>query len=214
MWKLLTNLVNRMKNNWGKGPGEEDITAQLNQGGNIDQASKDRLAALLYPELKSIASVHMRRERSDHTWQATALVNELYLNLLRRTDVTWTSRNHFLLAAAQAMRLLLVDHARARDTQKRGGGWSQLEMDEKFGVDSAKRTIEVLELDQLLTRLAAHEPRMASVVELRFFGGLTFKEIGSVLGLDERTAKRDWSLARTWLRGQLESNESSGVGEN
>jgi RNA polymerase sigma factor (TIGR02999 family) len=191
-----------------------EVTAQLNQSMRADPASRERLASLIYPELKRIASAHMRHERPDHTLQATALVNELYLQLLRRSEVAWTSRNHFLLAASQAMRRLLVDHARAKRSQKRGGAAGWLELGSGFEQPIENRTIEVLQLDELITRLADREPRMATVVELKFFGGLTFQEIGAVLGADERTAKRDWTLARAWLRGQLGSNESDGMGEN
>lgn len=172
------------------------------------------LAAQLYPELRRIASARMRRERPDHTLQATALVNELYVQLLQRPGVPWTDRNHFLVAASQAMHRLLVDHARARGSQKRGGGWRRIEMADEHGRPSEDATILVLELDELLSRLAKEEPRMASVVELKFFGGLTFTEIGGALGVDERTAKRDWTLARAWLRGQLIPNDVSGVGED
>lgn len=213
LWK---RLVDRMKPRPGLAP-ENEITVELNKGPKADQDSRDRLAAVLYPELKRMASAHMRRERSDHTLQPTALVNELYLNLMRRSDVTWTSRDHFLLAASHAMHLLLVDHARARKAQKRGGSWSRLEIDDLHGGVSANQAIEILELDELMTRLARQEPRMAKVVEMKFFGGLTFSEIGGALEIDERTAKRDWTLAKAWLRGQLKSsepNDSSGMGED
>jgi RNA polymerase sigma factor (TIGR02999 family) len=192
----------------------EETIFQVNRLAGADLDSRERLIALLYPELKRIATAHMRRERPDHTLQPTALVNELYLHLLRRPDAAWTSRKHFLVAASQAMHRLLVDYARTKSTQKRGGSWSRLEIQDPDGKISGEETIRVLELDELLTRLAEKEPRMASVVELKFFGGLTFAEIGEALGVDERTAKRDWTLARVWLRGQLESDDGGRVGEN
>jgi RNA polymerase sigma factor (TIGR02999 family) len=191
--------------------GEESVPHEPLGGGTN---ARDLLATELYPELRRIAAARMRRERSDHTLQATALVNELYIQLLRKTGTAWTDRNHFLFAASQAMHRLLVDHARARESQKRGGGWNRLEISDEHGPASENSTILVLELDELLTSLAKEEPRMASVVELKFFGGLTFSEIGSVLNMDERTAKRDWTLARAWLRGKLNSNDRTGVGED
>jgi RNA polymerase sigma factor (TIGR02999 family) len=214
IWKLLWKLVKFMKPDRELQSATPDLTVQLNRGAGASQEARDRLASALYPELKRIARAHMRRERPDHTLQATALVNELYLQLLRRSDLAWTDRNHFLLAASQAMHRLLVDYARARGSRKRGGDWSRLELDDLAGSSSAGHAIEILEFDGLLSRLAKQEPRMARVVELKYFGGLTFAEIGAVLGVDERTAKRDWTLARAWLRGQLGSNDSSGVGEN
>lgn len=193
-------------------PAAEDITSMLN--GSFDPASKDRLARLLYPELKKIARSRLQRERQGHTLQATALVSELYLHLLQKPDVKWTSRNHFLLAASQAMHRLLVDHARARKAQKRGGGINAMELEDSWIAGNGQDVLQVLEVDALLGRLAEREPRMASVVEMKFFGGLTFAEIGSVLGVDERTAKRDWTLARGWLRWQMGQHDSTGMGEN
>jgi RNA polymerase sigma factor (TIGR02999 family) len=212
MWRLLKRLVKSMEQDAEIKPGQGDVTVELNRRGGAE--SQALLAARLYPELKRIASAHMRRERPDHTLQATALVNELYLHMLQRPKVGWTDRHHFFLAASQAMHRLLVDHARARRSQKRGGSWIRLDTEAPGLKSSDLPDMELLELDKLLKRLAKQEPRMASVVELKFFGGLTFSEIGDVLGIDERTAKRDWTLARGWLRGQLEPNDGGRMGED
>jgi RNA polymerase sigma factor (TIGR02999 family) len=217
IWKLLRQLVDRMTVNKTENPSEDEITLLLNRKTGEDATSHDRLAELLFPDLKRIAISRMRGERSDHTLQATALVNELYLHLLRQSGTQWTDRSHFLLAASQAMHRLLVDHARAKRARKRGGTWLRMPLDEVGDKYAGFDSLQVLEVDELLARLAKNEPRMASVVELKFFGGLTFSEIGDVLAVDERTAKRDWALARVWFRGQWSeggSDVGGGMGEN
>jgi RNA polymerase sigma factor (TIGR02999 family) len=174
----------------------------------------DALSAVLYPELKRIAQTRMRKERADHTLQATALINELYLRLLKNPDFVWKDRNHFLLSASQAMRNLLVDHARERRSGKRGGDWIRVEMAD-VGTMAPRNSEQIVEVDKVLHELAKKEPRMAQVVELKFFAGMTFEEIGDVLGVDQRTAKRDWTLARVWLGehlGGTNSNERGGMG--
>ena len=198
-------------------PADTEITILLNKSTGGDNASRDRLAALLYPDLKRIAVSRMRAERADHTLQPTALVNELYLQLLTRSGKQWNDRNHFLLVASKAMKRMLVDHARAKNARKRGGGHIQQPLEEVGDPYGRIDYVQVLEVDQLLTRLAVEEPRMASVVELRFFLGLTFNEIGEVLAIDARTAKRDWALAREWFKGQWGqggSDVGSGMGED
>lgn len=214
IWKLLRQLVARVKSNKLENPGEDEITLMLNRAAK-DSGSDEHLAALLYPDLKRIAVSRMRAERPDHTLQATALVSELYLHLLRQPDTQWTNRTHFLLAASKAMHRLLVDHARARRARKRGGTWRRLPLEEIADKYAGFDSVQVLEVDELLERLAKEEPRMASVVELKFFGGLTFAEIGEVLSVDERTAKRDWALARVWFKGQWsERDVGDGMGED
>jgi len=176
----------------------------------------DLLSAAIYPELKRIAYARMSQERSDHTWQATALINELYLRLLQKPDFAWKDRSHFLLSASQAMRHLLVDHAREKNSEKRGSGWVRTELADA-DMSAAPSPELILDVDRVLERLARREPRMAQVVELKFFGGLTFAEIGAVVGIDERTAKRDWTLARMWLSNHLRegaSNDSGRMGAN
>jgi RNA polymerase sigma factor (TIGR02999 family) len=156
----------------------------------------------MYPELKRIAEGRMRAERSDHTLQPTALVNEFYLHFARLQGLSWKNRVHFLAVASNVMRRVLVDHARAHGAAKRGHGSAKLQI-EGLELGTAWPAYDVVEIHELLERLAAEEPRMARVVELRYFGGLTNKEIGEVLMVDERTVKRDWQVARAWLFGQL-----------
>ena len=150
----------------------------------------------------------MRTERADHTLQPTALVNEFFLQMARRGPLSFGSRSHFLAAASEAMRRLLIDYARAHRSSKRGGNSFRVQLDE-LALPEQSREVDVVEIGELLEKLAAEEPRMAQVVEMRCFGGLTFREIGEALNLDERTAKRDWQVARAWLFGQLRRGDPS-----
>ena len=202
LWRLIARLSRRVAAWRDPLPTNEDSGTAVGAAPPARVTSASELAALLYPDLKKIARARMRRERSDHTLQPTALVNELYLQLLQRPDPSWTSREHFLVSASRAMQHLLIDHARARAAEKRGGGWVRVELDDPGG-DSAG--LGMIELAELLARLETKEPRMADVVRLKFFGGLSVVEIAKVLNIDERTAKRDWALARQWLRGHLEN---------
>jgi RNA polymerase sigma-70 factor, ECF subfamily len=166
-----------------------------------DKESRARLIEFVYPQLKRIAEYHMRRERSDHTLQPTALVNEFFLILARQRSFTFKNRAHFLAIASRAMRRLLIDYARSHKAESNGGASPKLQLD--ADVKDASADFDVLQIDELLDRLEEEEPRMAKVVELKCFGGLTFSEIAQVLGVDERTAKRDWQVARAWLYGHL-----------
>lgn len=157
---------------------------------------------MVYHDLKRTAAACLRREAPGHTLQSTDLVNEAYLKLLRGQGQDWHDRAHFFATAARAMRRILVDHARKRAADKRGGGKPQLELDTAF-VFSDERSPELLRLDDALTELAENDPRECHIVEMRFFVGLTFKEIAAVLGISERTVKRDWDHAKAWLYGQL-----------
>jgi RNA polymerase sigma factor (TIGR02999 family) len=202
---LAARIFKNMFSSRQKDPEEQGPTAPLDSSPAAARDEANRLADVLYPELKRIARARMRGERADHTLQPTALVNELYLQLLQRSDVQWTSREHFLLSASKAMSHLLVDHARARSADKRGGGWIRWEFDELATGGSCDASLSAVEVDDLLSRLAAKEPRMAEIVRLKFFLGLNTGEIGKILDIDERTVKRDWALAREWLRGHLRS---------
>jgi RNA polymerase sigma-70 factor, ECF subfamily len=179
-----------------------DVTALLHRWNQGDAGAQAELLARLYPELKRVAQARMRLERADHTWQPTALVNEFFLQLAAREDLSWKSRAHFLAVASRAMRCLLIDYSRNRRSIKRGGGRLKLQIDELM-LPGHDDFYDFVEVNDLLDRLAAEEPRMAQVVELRCFGGLTHGEIAETLGIDERTAKRDWQVARAWLFGQL-----------
>jgi RNA polymerase sigma factor (TIGR02999 family) len=170
--------------------------------GDPDAAAS--LFALVYDELRRLAASALRRERPDHTLQATALVHEAYLRLADEPDARWENRAHFLAVAAQAMRRILVDHARGRNAQKRGGGDVRRSLDGLEGIVAAEGPeVDLLALDEALGRLAVFDPRQARVVELRFFGGLTVEETAAVTGLSDRTVKREWQMARAWLRREM-----------
>ena len=156
----------------------------------------------VYGELRKLARRYMHAERPDHTLQATALVNEAYLRLMAQQGATWQDRAHFFAAAAQLMRHILVDHARAHKAGKRGGEQHQVTLTEGLAAEESK-SIEVLALNEALEKLGRVDPRQARVVELHFFGGLTFAEIAYVLETSERTVKRDWTMARAWLFRQM-----------
>jgi RNA polymerase sigma factor (TIGR02999 family) len=171
---------------------------------------RDRLVTLLYPELKRIAEAHMRRERRDHTLQATALVSEFFVHIAKSPSFLPRTRTQFLIVASIAMRRLLVDYARARRAEKRGGELMRVDI-ETADPAQAARFGDILEIDQLLSQLAVSDPRLAKIVELRFFGGLTNAEIGLALGVHERTVKRDWQIARAWLYSHLQRVDKDGV---
>ena len=165
------------------------------------QAAQD-LLPLVYAELHRLAKSYMRRERPDHTLQATALINEAYLRLAGE-EIDWKNRAHFIGLSAQVMRRVLVDHARAHNAEHRGGGLKRVEMQEELAI-SPEKLDQVQQIDDLLKKLETVNPRQARVVELRYFGGLTFEEIGGLLQLTSRTVKTDWALARIWLLDQLQ----------
>jgi RNA polymerase sigma-70 factor (ECF subfamily) len=164
------------------------------------QAAED-LLPLVYAELHRLAKAYMRRERTDHTLQATALINEAYLRLVK-DDVDWNSRAHFIGLAAHVMRRVLVDYARARNAEQRGGGLRQVELQEELAI-SPQQLDQVAELDEALKKLEKENPRQARVVELRYFGGLSVEEIGTLLQIAPRSVKRDWALARIKLFREL-----------
>lgn len=179
------------------------LTDLLDDWSRGDAAALGRLMPLVEGELRRLASSYMRKERKGHTLQATALVNEAYLRLAGDRRVSWKGRSHFLGVAAQVMRLILVDHARQRNTAKRGGGtvsMSTLALD-AFGTMRAPKLVA---LDDALVDLAKLDERKARLAELRFFGGLTNGQAADVLGVSTATAERDWRLARAWLQRQLE----------
>ncbi len=163
--------------------------------------ARDAVITRLYPELKRIAEAHMRRERPDHTLQATALVSEFFVDIARHPAITARTRLQFLKLASVAMRRLLVDYARSRGAEKRGGDRVRIQVDALDQAGSAPQ--DLIEIDELLEQLAQEDARMAQVVELKFFGGLTNAEIGDVLGVHERTVKRDWQVARAWLYSRV-----------
>ncbi len=193
----------------GGDSGQSAVTSALVAWGKGESGAGDRLLDLVYPELHRIAERQMRREREGHTLQPTALVNEAYLKLVDQTRVDWRNRAHFLGVAAQAMRRLLVDHARGRARDKRGGGATLVELDSAAGPAAEgalavpARNVDLLALDQALERLAALDPAQARLVELRFFGGLSVEEAAEALGLSTATAGRDFRSARAFLAREL-----------
>jgi RNA polymerase sigma-70 factor (ECF subfamily) len=169
--------------------------------GGDPQAAQD-LLPLVYAELHRLAKSYMRRERPDHTLQATALINEAYLRLAGE-EIDWKNRAHFIGLSAQVMRRVLVDHARARSAEHRGGGLQRVEMQDELAI-SPEKLDQVQQIDDLLKKLETVNPRQSRVVELRYFGGLTFEEIAGLLELTSRTVKSDWALARIWMLDQLQ----------
>jgi RNA polymerase sigma-70 factor (ECF subfamily) len=166
-----------------------------------DAQAAESLLPLVYAELHRLAKGYMRRERPDHTLQATALINEAYLKLVGE-DIDWNSRAHFIGLAANVMRRVLVDYARAHNAKQRGGGLQRVEMQDELAI-SAAQLDEVEHLDEALKKLEKENPRQARVVELRYFGGLSVEQIGALLQIAPRSVKRDWALARIWLFRQL-----------
>ena len=184
------------------------VTGLLVDWSRGDRSALEKLVPIVYNELRRLARREISRERVDHTLQPTALVNELYLRLVEQRRASWKDRAHFLAVAAQMMRRILVDHARAQVAAKRGGSSPRLSLDEALDIDT-KPAFEVLAVDEALTRLAEMDPEQARVVELRFFSGLTVEETAHVLGRSPRTIKREWRLAKAWLHGHLQAGDSA-----
>lgn len=169
---------------------------------NGDQEALNQLIPLVYNELRRMARRYMRGEREDHTLQSSALVNEAYLRLADHQNIDWQDRVHFFAVAAVAMRRVLVDHARARNGLKRGGGALKVALDDAVDV-AGEQAAHLIALDDALRALATFDERKARVVELRYFGGLTAEEAAEVLGVSLATVERDWSTARAWLLREL-----------
>lgn len=176
-----------------------EVTRILDEiaGGDRREAF-ERLLPLVYNELRGLAKARLAHERPDHSLQATALVHEAYLRMLAGTGPSWSDRRHFYNAAAQAMRRILIEHARKRGRLKRGGGRVQVTIDD-IQVGDGPPLEDVLALEEALTRLEERDPRMAEVVHLRFFAGLSVEETAAALEVSERTVKREWAVARAWL---------------
>ena len=179
-----------------------DVTLLLKQVADGNQDAQAKLISLVYEELHRVAEHRLRLERPDHTLQPTALVHEAYLKLVVQRDANWQSRAHFFAVASQLMRRILVDYARGRLRAKRGGKQVKLPLERVF-VISRGRCDELLALDESLEKLAKLDARQSRVVELRFFGGLTVEEAAKVLGVSSKTVKREWSVAKAWLYGEL-----------
>jgi RNA polymerase sigma factor (TIGR02999 family) len=180
-------------------PADHAVTALLQAWGDGDLAARDRLFPLIYGDLRRRAAHYLRRERPGHTLQPTALVHEAYVRLAGSTRMAWTGRAHFLAVASQAMRRVLVDHARSKRAGKRWGHRVQVPLEEGAAGSAEPREVDLILLDESLDELAALAPAQARLVELRFFGGLTTEEAADVLGVSHATVERRWNLARAWL---------------
>lgn len=184
----------------------DEFAEALRQAADGDRAALDQLFPLVYQELRLRAAGYLRDERGSHTLQPTALAHEAYLRLAGRRDHPWQSRAHFMAVAARAMRAILVDHARRRNAQKRGGGQSPIGSDTLVELVGGS-ALAFDDLDHALNDLARMSERQARVVELRYFGGLSIEETGEVLGVSPMTVKRDWAIARAWLYRELSGFE-------
>jgi RNA polymerase sigma factor (TIGR02999 family) len=182
----------------------EEVNQLLADWSHGDCAALEKLTPLVYRELRRLAHRYMEGQRPNHTLQTTALVNEAYLRLADQKRANFTSRSHFFAVAAKAMRQILVNHAKASQRQKRGGGAAKLELDEAALI-SPEQPREILDLNEALERLATLDSRKAQVVELRYFGGLKQEEIAEVLKISTVTVRRDWVFARAWLYSELHS---------
>jgi RNA polymerase sigma factor (TIGR02999 family) len=187
-----------------------EIVSGLGEEGGEKRVAEE-LLPLVYDELRRLAGRYLRREKPGHTLQATALVHEAYLELVDASRVSWQGRTHFFAVGARVMRRLLIDHARGRGRQRRGGGARRVSLHEALvpaGEDLDRE--QLLDLDAALEKLAGLDERQARVVELRAFGGLTNAEIAALLGVSERTVERDWRFARAWLRRELLQGDTEG----
>lgn len=185
-------------------PASEQITAWLTNWREGDANASEQLFAVVHPQLRRIAARFLHNERDHHTLEPNALVNELYLRLLGSNAINFKDRAHFFAIAAQTMRRILIDYARARVADKRGGEQQRLSLSAVEGWNPVARNEDILVLDQALSKLEKADPRAARVVELRFFGGLQEDEIAEVLNVSVITVKRDWKVARAWLIARLQ----------
>jgi RNA polymerase sigma-70 factor, ECF subfamily len=185
---------------------QKEVTVLLGAWSGGDERALEKLIPLVQPELHRLAHYYMSRERAGHTLQTTALLDEAYLLLVDHNKRDWQNRTHFVAAAAQLMRRIMVDHARERHTLKRGAGAQKVTLDEAAAV-TERRSEVLLALDDALERLAAQDPRKSQVVELRYFGGLTVEEAAEFLKLSQRTVEREWNMAKAWLYRALSGEE-------
>jgi RNA polymerase sigma factor (TIGR02999 family) len=185
-----------------------DVTRLLIEHRNGNKNALDELIPIVYDELRAIAARHMRRERAEHTLEPTALVNEAYFRLVDQTRAEWNGRSHFLAVASQAMRRLLIDHARGRGREKRGGELYRVDLDDALE-RAATFDSEILAVHEALERLAKLDERQAKVVELRYFGGLAADEVAETLGLSKRTVEAEWTHAKAWLLRELSREAGS-----
>jgi RNA polymerase sigma factor (TIGR02999 family) len=180
----------------------QEITQLLLAWSNGDRNALDRLVPLVHQELRRLARYYMRREREDHTLQTSALINEAYIRLVDYERMRWQDRAHFFAVAARAMRRILVDYARTRRYQKRGGNERKVSLDQAATLPATEAR-EMIDLNEALTRLSELDSRKGQIIELRYFGGLSIEETAEVMGLSPATVKREWNSARLWLRKEI-----------
>jgi len=185
-----------------------DVSALLEAWGRGDDQARDDLLPLVYRELRRRAAGFLRQERRDHTLQPTALVNEAYLRLVGRQPVAWRNRAHFFAVAAQIMRRILVDHARARRATKRPGRALRVELDDRIGA-TQPRNFDLLALDDALTALTALDPQLGQIVALRYFAGLSEQQVAEVLSVSRSTVTREWQTAKTWLYRRMKADSNA-----
>ncbi len=181
----------------------QQITQLLKQWSDGKREVLESLMPLVYEELRRQASRYLKKERSNHTLQTTALINEAYLKLIDQREVVWQNRAHFFAIAAQAMRRILVDYARQRQREKRGGKAENLPLELAISIVSQEKSVDLVALDDALTRLEKFDERQARVVELRYFSGLSLNETAEVLGVSNVTVRRDWNMAKAWLLQEI-----------
>ncbi len=181
----------------------QQITRLLHEWKNGQKEAFDQLFPFVYDELHRRASVYLRNERQGHTLQTTALVNEAYMKLVDKNELEYEDRNHFFAVAANAMRRILVDYARTRKREKRGGKDDNLPLDEARLISVNEKSVDLVALDEALKQLAEFDERQAKIVELKYFGGMTNEETAGVLGISNVTVRRDWDMAKAWLHKQI-----------
>jgi len=186
-------------------PTQDQVTQLLQRWSEGEEDARTKLMDVVYAELRDLARRYLRKERSGHTLETSALVHEAYVKLIDQNRVQWQSRSHFYAIAAQTMRRILVDHARSHTYQKRGGGARKVSIEDALQIGDVDRAPDLVALDDALKRLAESDPDRAKLVELRFFGGLSHPEIAEVLGVSTSTIERQWRLARAWLYKALSS---------
>jgi len=180
-----------------------EISRILQEWGEGRQGASEELMPLVYEELRRQAARYLRRERPGHTLQTTALIHETYLRLIDQRNVDWRNRAHFFGIAAQAMKRILIDHARSRHREKRGGAAENLPLNDARFVVADNKSVDLIALDEALARLAEFAPKQAKLVELKFFAGLSIEDIAETLRVSPATVKREWNSAKAWLHGQI-----------
>jgi RNA polymerase sigma-70 factor, ECF subfamily len=185
-----------------------DITRLLSAAASGERKDLDALMGALYADLRRLAVSHLGRERGNHTLQPTALVHEAYVKLVDQRNTAWKDRLHFFAVASRIIRRILIDHARARHAERRGGGRTMISIGER-DVPAPEREVDLLALDEALEELAELDPQQAKIVELRYFSGCTVEEVAEIMGVGKRTVDRDWQAARAWLFVRLEGAENS-----